>query len=417
MRHLFWITPVLIGLALSCGGSGGGAGLNSAQHVTGTVYAANGTDPVAGATVYIPNSSSSKISLVRHARTRVRALTSEDNTTCDDPAEASCGSTCSGANGTFTMDTSGCTGRETTLKIIKGIFRKTVTMNCSGDTCEISKADCTFDADATGTDATKMAVVTGSWDKMEDVLAKLGYGTVGDDGHLVSGTEKFTIFGASTLFDGEHDLSQYDIIFINCGAGESPLYTDAIKTSISDYVTNGGKLYVTDLAYDYVEQIFPQVMKFENDPDSDSTSGDMNEAELGTSGLTVDAAVNNTTMMSWLGGVTVNTGWDFVDDASCESSTIHVNAKTGALNDNGTIPVGDFLSGWAEMNSAHTDQSPTIWIQGDIMSLATRPLTVSMDIGTHGGKVLYSSYHTSESCPSTGFWPQERVLQYLVFEM
>jgi hypothetical protein len=44
------------------------------------------------------------------------------------------------------------------------------------------------------------------------------------------------------------------------------------------------------------------------------------------------------------------------------------------------------------------------------MSTEVVPLVITFELGDQGGRVLFTSYHTSEACPSTGFWPQERVL-------
>ena len=93
---------------------------------------------------------------------------------------------------------------------------------------------------------------------------------------------------------------------------------------------------------------------------------------------------------------------------------------TGALTSSGLIPIGDFLSAWARMVGAHTGQSPTIWISSGsgvtFDGQENRPLTISQSIGSNGGLVVYSSYHTVEDCPTLTYWPQERVLQYLIFE-
>ena len=79
-------------------------------------------------------------------------------------------------------------------------------------------------------------------------------------------------------------------------------------------------------------------------------------------------------------------------------------------------------------NGSHPTQAAnvTTWAAGlvdwfDVQNPAepfvqgVKPLTVTLQIGS--GKVLYSSYHTDELEPSSGFHPQERILQYLVFEL
>ncbi|MFH1262120.1 MAG: hypothetical protein V1495_01575 [Pseudomonadota bacterium] len=408
-------------LLLSC--FGGSSGLNDAKQVTGTVYAANGTDVIAGATIYIPTGSSSS---PRLAPTRIRGLAAQDGTACDDPVGATCASACSGVEGTFTLDTSSCSGDEAKLTIVKGVFRKTIDLNCSGGTtCALTKNETTLIA-GSGIDGTKIAVVAGAYDRMQDVLAKLGYGTIDSNGNLTLETETFTLFDGAghlpskyqifdKLLDGTVDLNQFDIVFLNCGLfSESMLTQTTVRSRLRSYVEAGGKIFATDLSYDFIEQVFPEVMKFEGDPDDAFTPGARDAAELGTKGDTVEATVNNTTMKDWLSGVKVNSGTTL---EACDRSALQVNGTTGALNSDGTIHIGDLGEAWAEMHSAHTGQNPTIWIQGEIEELTKRPLTVSMEIGTKGGKVLFTSYHTAENCPSAGFWPQERILQYLVFEM
>ena len=102
---------------------------------------------------------------------------------------------------------------------------------------------------------------------MEDVLAKLGFGEVNEWGVLVPGTETFDLYNRDQLAAVLADLAQmqqYDLIFLNCGADEFPLWTDraAAATKVRAYVEGGGRLYVTDLAYDYVEQAFPAAIDF-----------------------------------------------------------------------------------------------------------------------------------------------------------
>lgn len=122
-------------------------------------------------------------------------------------------------------------------------------------------------------------------------------------------------------------------------------------------------------------------------------------------------------MQSWLSSQTSNTIASTGAPSSSECTTTE-NGSTTALNANNTIRIGDFLSGWAVMNSVHNGQDTKIWLTGPVSfsgGSGDRPLTITKTVGS--GKVLYSSYHTAHSCPTTGAWPQERVLQYLVFDV
>ncbi len=300
------------------------------------------------------------------------------------------------------------------------------------------------------------------------MLAKLGFGDT-EDGRLVLGSESFDLYDgdgsldstypeASTLFASLSAMQAYDIIFINCGANEDPeaaLTLQALITKdgkaaaheayhaagsgfagltiknvstdlaarIRSYVEGGGRLYVTDLAYDFVEQSIPEFMDFEGGGSDPEVAENADVAQAGTSGIVSDATVMDVTMSAWLEGRSSNT----IDTASspgddCETT---VNGNTTSLLDASadTIRIGDFLPGWGVMQQKHTGSDTFVWIQGPVDFLdesfvaqddILRPLTASKIIGD--GCVLYSSYHSSHSCPTTGFWPQERVLQYLMFE-
>ena len=206
------------------------------------------------------------------------------------------------------------------------------------------------------------------------------------------------------------------LIFINCDefvlGDELDTDTSTKIANLRSYVLAGGKLYVTDLSYDYVEQAFPEFVNFK-DGGSGTSAETAGAAEDGSNSFfDENATVEVAALGTWLDGRTVNTGNNETD---CSTTT--VNGTTGARNTDGSIFIGDFLSGWAMMDGAEAGATITTWITGTDVDSQDRPLTVTFDAGSSGGRVLYSSYHTSESCPTTGFWPQERVLQYLVFEL
>ncbi len=446
----------------------GGSGLGSATTVQGTVFAANGSDPISGATVYIPGTASSGLTAADSPQKIVQTDCGSAGGTvsCDDPPEASCAQVCSCADGSYTLDVSSCDTSSGIVFYKKGSFTGQANLDCTTDPCSVDIAG--------GVSSTaKIAVVTGAFDEIEDVLAKLGFGDVAaagelNEGKLVIGTESFTIFrgggprdfelssadpdgdkylASSALFNDLDLMNSFDIIFVNCGTTESvasaltlqqmvvekgtqaahahyhatqAITTPTIQGNIRSFVDGGGVFYATDLAYDFIEQSIPEFMKFEGDPDDAATAGSTNAAQLGDSGIISDADVKNAGMNSWITASTLTT--NTIDSAtspnggSC-ATTLSGNSGSSNLNGDGTIRIGDFLSGWGLMNSTH-DAETFVWIEGPVTwsfsESGTRPLTASRKVGS--GCVLYSSYHTSHSCPTTGFWPQERVLQYLVFE-
>ncbi len=168
------------------------------------------------------------------------------------------------------------------------------------------------------------------------------------------------------------------------------------------YVNEGGKLYITDLSYDFVEQAFPEYIDFLGSDDVLETMPEWaDEAEWGTGGITSNATVNDSQLTSWLNNVTCEGG-------SCRNS-------------DGTVRVTGFADGWGVMNGIHTGAAASTkgWVTGPVGwgfdESGNKPLTILFNHGA--GKVLYSSYHVVTESPSSGFWPQERILQYFIFEM
>ncbi|MFH1830545.1 MAG: hypothetical protein ABH871_07205 [Pseudomonadota bacterium] len=440
------VAAFTVGL-VACGGGGGG--LNNAQSVTGTITSASG-DPVPGTTVYIPGTTVTASTKAKATRTYAKVVTASDGTECEDPpaADSSLAAGCTAQDGTYTIDTSGITTNPTQLVAQRGALRMILDLNCTADPCPMS-----YPFGSGSTTWPTIAVVTGFWDRMEDVLAKLAdtdttdgtngsYGRVSTtSGQFVYGseygtnltiidgtggttpTENATEIGAyktwDTYLNGTNSLSTFDIVFINCGnAYEASLIANIAV--LQAYVNAGGRIYVTDLSYDFVEQPFPQFMQFENDPADPLTPGALGAAEVGTGGVNLNAAVNETSMSTWLGTARVNAHDATTPgnpDNDCTWTQDPYTQVTGALI-GGLIPIGDFLGGWAQMVGAHTGYTPTIWISSgagvNFDGRANRPLTASMTQGSNGGGIIYSSYHTAHSCPTLTFWPQERVLQYLM---
>ena len=417
-----FITVSLISLlAIVAGCSSGGGGNDNSNEVnagtTGTVqgviYAPNGTDPVSGAVLYVPSNSSATIQF------GVIAMVAS---TCQDPGTTVVTSACSGADGSFTL--TNVPAGNTTVVIAKGLFKKTITVNVTGGgTANLTAVETTLPSTSgPGTQTPRIAVVTGLWDEMEHVLAKMGFGTVDESGALISGTEKFTLIdGNFSLNDSAYqnfdftlgsidELKKYDLIVINCGNSYEDMLVDAsVIARIKQYVNEGGRIYVTDQSYDFVEQAFPEYVDFLG---SDAVAGTdpevRNAAEVGDDGITTDATILQSPLVSWLGNV------------RCGSSTVPTNTGS-CLNQDGTVHIEDFLVGWAVINGAHPSKTSaiTFWIQGNVSwsflaSSGVKPLTLSFPYGS--GKVLYSSYHTAGTAHPY-LVPQERILQYLIFEI
>ncbi|UCH15533.1 MAG: hypothetical protein JSV22_06105 [Bacteroidales bacterium] len=408
-----WIALItLVLINYSCNKDDDNGGLEG-DTIGGIILAPDGSTPIAGATVYVPQSVKSSTKLNSD-------LFAVD---CSEPDEAYIAYTCTDYDGSFELNISQVSQSSFTLRIAKGSFIKDYIIDLN--TSDNNLGNLTLPSDPSE-GAGNFALVTGSYDRMEDILAKLGMGEINSDYQLIPGTEKFDIYDGAYSFDFDYPLFEviftidpstgnplidnYDMVFINCGNSyEYEILADADKISIlRQYVNDGGKLYITDLSYDFVEQVFPEYIDFYgSDEVTDTEAEEMDVAQIGDYSITSNATINDNQLLSWLKTVACQGG-------SC-------------LNSDNTVHIAGFLSGWALINGAHPAKSSDvkIWITGPVSwydwyledgeGSGSKPLTVSFNFGL--GKVLYTSYHTEEENPSSGFWPQERILQYLVFEL
>lgn len=410
------LLPLIIGSFLvACGGGGGDTTPTAVTPVgttttpatiNGKVVAPDGATPIANALVYVENSVGTATAA------GAQKVAAPITTSCGTLPDASWAYTCSGNDGSFTLKAQ--IPANAKLTAVKGTFKIETPLAAPQDGV-ISQGNVAFVINnAGGSTAPKIAVVTGSFDSIEDILAKLGFGEL-QSGKLKLGTEKFKLYqgggslgaGYETsdkLFvdadgDGKPDIFKYTIVFWNCGTDESVPLTAANKEILRQYVQGGGKLYASDLAYDIVEQVFPAYIDFYgSDAVAATAAENLGEAEVGTSDITVNATVDPA-LQAWLRSVTCAGG--------------------PCVQVDGSVKIEGFLSGWAVINSAHTGSTGVkTWASGAV-NFATstgvvKPLTMSFPVGS--GRVTYTSYH-NEAQVGAELEPQQRILQYLVFEL
>jgi len=305
------------------------------------------------------------------------------------------------------------------LIIEKGLFRRVVDLNITDcGIYELPEEDTRLPKDYSEGDIPKIAVITGYWDHMEEVLAKIGLAEVDSSGHIVWGTQKFDLYNGESsergsVFSGNAEdllrdygrLITYDIVFINCGNYiEDELYfwgtggileDPQIQENIRNYVKEGGRLYVTDLSYDFEEHALPKWIDFEGSIDGFvDTPEDFDAAQVGVEGITVQGIILDQDLSHWLNVI-------------------------GVLQPDNTVPIRGFLEGWAVMKAVDTDDTGKVWVQGEVDyyygSGELRPLTATFEYGC--GRVLYTSYHTVPEETSPELTPQERILEYLILEI
>ena len=388
--------------------SGGGT-----TSVSGRVTAPNGLDPVYDASVYVPTQIPEFPSTVQCE-------------VCNEPIGGTpIVSTQTDVNGMFTL-TNVPVAAQVPIVIQKGRFRRVIMMNINQCTDNPLTADqARLPRNHTEGDLPKMAVAVGDYDQIECVLRSIGideseFTKPGGGGavEMYDNSGGGGIFGGggSTEFEGlltdANKLNTYNIVFINCTGNTFDMLQNpkAVTDNLYNYVSSGGRLYVTDWSYDYMEQVpqFAPYVYYDG-------GGDMTNPQPVHSAA--DAADTN----------------DFTATVSDPTLSQWLQATGTTMGDSLTIT--DLLGDWVLMDSTATDQSTypsQTWIHGQTNG-ADRPLSVTFDYNMCG-KVLYSSYHTRDPgggglgsfgggfptyCKSTAktMIAQEKVLEYLILQI
>lgn len=365
---------------------------NPAPSVSGKVYAPNGNDPVAGATIGVALSIASLPPQVQCQ-------------SCNNTGHFSA-QTYSLADGSFKL--SGVPlGQSFKLVIQKGYFRRVLdiqmdecgNLELNHEQTRLPGKQAHYSPDDT---IPRIAVITGVWDQLEKVLDKLGVEEkdIYHGRDITSGKES-----AQELLLNGGLLKSYHIVLINCGVVvEELVYYNQNNPSIArmnlrEYARLGGRLFVTDYSYDFVEQPFPEFIDFQGSHDGEplSTIETPDSAQTGTADLVVEGNVKDNELKEWLDSV-------------------------GALLPNGLVQIVGFEEYWAVQKEVNSNAK--VWVDGYVTGIGVtkdepRPLTTSWefrDDDNQGcGRIVFSSYHTHGE--GENLLPQERVLEYLFLEI
>lgn len=394
-------TPVLPMLDASRGASPPGATADTPIEeptcettIRGQVLFPNGIEPVPGASIIL---------LARGGDLGPSPACGSCTTLPGDATWVSSGST-----GAFAIRTSG--GRPMDLIIDKAGFRRRVelpTLACNTEIV-LSPEQARLPRTSTEGQLPRIGVMMGAFDRMQYVLGKMGLAELGQGG-VNESTAQFTLLREQetrALLTTDGALSQYDLLFANCGSyvesGDDNVLRDpAVRARLRQYVEQGGHLYVTDEAYDFVEQVFPEYIEFEHPGLSMADSQipeDEDAAEVGAELDFVQSDVLDTDLRDWMQGL-------------------------GTTDEHGRFSITGLALGWTTIRSTSTTLHTRQWVQGPVswkrngtLHSDVRPLAVSFAVGC--GRVLYTSYHTAFARPTNNVMtPQEQVLAYLALEV
>lgn len=441
MRRL--VSPVFVlSMLVACGPSGRGGGGDDGTDVdastgnfatlTGTVWAPNQAPgqaapgqeiPIAGALVYV---------------SPTRPAPIPDGVYCEQCVATPSGGTLSGADGTFNLDVA--PGRYWVV-IEKGQFRIESEYELQLGALQLTAAQTTLPSvhdPATGRYMPKIAIARGSSDRVEDVLGKLGIGTMSGNtwqspaGEMGAEMVDLDYDGpASTPGSVAHLLSNLDemrkfhILFFPCKAGipaaiETLLEDQTILANIRRYVNEGGKLYVTDWSGEVMDHAFPEQIEL-GDTGADTVGTYDPVAFTGTITTLGDADGG---LYELQDGKAVDDGlnqWLGLQSGPTESgSTVGMyNANAFEITDlwNWVKKLNAVQIGVDAQNLPVYDQ-PKAWVTGSKSGTSgamNRPVAVTFE-PTGCGKVLYTAFQTAGSAHA-GLYPQERILLYLIMEI
>lgn len=196
---LILVILTFVFLTLSCS-SDNDSGSQPTGTITGKLMVKNGSKPVGGALVFVQDDKSEIFYTYTDA---------DGNFSFKAPV----------GPGTLQMQTGG-----------GGNFRTSLSINVvKNHTLTIEPTLCRLEQVA------NMAFVAGTYDSIQDIVTGLGY-TI----HQIQYND-LTNYAV---------ISQYDVIFLNCGSKEGNSTT--IDTNLANFVTNGGSLYASDYSVAYL---------------------------------------------------------------------------------------------------------------------------------------------------------------------
>ncbi|MBI3180069.1 MAG: carboxypeptidase regulatory-like domain-containing protein, partial [Deltaproteobacteria bacterium] len=248
----------------------------------------------------------------------------------------------------------------------------------------------------------ELAVVTGTFDSIEDVLLGMGFAVrecvpLGFCGRPLDTRGTITLIdGESTAFitdflDDSVFLNQFDIVFFNCGLADQYVLSapDTAKDNLRDYVQNGGSIYASDRAYEIVRVVFPGVLDFYgNDTDGTYRAPD-----------------------GWVGVLNPGVATDVVD--SSLAGALGVGSVTIVYDKGRWVPLTNTQPGavyaWLQADVAVDTSDPpddvadTTWV--DAPTLASTPFG--------SGRIVFTTFHNSAQITAE----MTAILRFIVFEL
>ena len=361
--------------------------------VTGRVFSPNLEIPIAGAVVYVTANDAEPVPDEVYCAECVRVACDEQFVLTE-------------ADGTFEVPASAGAGRK--LVVQKGQFLRVTEIDVALGENVVAPDQCNLPDrwyPGGGMWIPRIAVVETPNDSIYNILAKVGLGEVNDVGGLVEGTEKFELLSQAeggALLDDLEAMREYHIIFVPCMAqvGMGTINEQRLE-NIRQWVSEGGKWYVTDWANEYLYESFPIYQHMHGE------SVDPDLANYDTMGTVIDPDLR-----AWL---------EALPDSLKDIGNGHPNLLS--------LPEVELVHNWSGIDAIYpvmvqndegeeVDVGHRAWVEGPCPvctpAETVRPMTISAEYGC--GRMMFSTYHTDEG-EHLGLTPQELILLYIILEI
>ena len=159
-----------------------------------------------------------------------------------------------------------------------------------------------------GDEIPRIGVTFGGFDKIELSLKKLGITSFDRYGKAPFNDPKGlppSVGQPMDLLNAPDKLAQYHIVLLPCALGglSCGAPTGAQKDNLRNFVSAGGKLYVTDYSYEYVNQTWPGFITWKEKNGNDMTANSAWGAACQDGAYTKTGTANDPGLSSWLGAI------------------------------------------------------------------------------------------------------------------
>jgi hypothetical protein len=348
---------------------------------------------------------------------------------CSAPIDPAYVATFTAADGTFSLDIDNVPEASSiTFAIQIGRFRKWTTLPVTACTTETVPLAAETLPGASGPTANipKIAVSSGNVDHLDVVLTTLGitefdcYEGRANPYYPYAGGGSCTSLSASSptiasvLASNEIATSNYNMAFLSCAPDAYATFSkvvsaSAMTTNTAAWVTAGGRLFVTDTAYDYIAQPFPAPITWAGpagtpQPVDGANTGcaPANTSFANAHAVLYPTTINDPTLAAWL--------------------QLPAIGFTSSPN----VQIQGFYEPWSAMASLATTTS--LIATGTMMpmdptypstlcktpTIESVPLTAEYDV-SNCGRVIFSSYHTYTGTGASATAANEKIMEFLIF--